>query len=282
MMTDQHPGILKPTVIFTDNIPYSYLTEDFIKTSQLLHNLQNSANQSNSAKCYVAVGVFDITENLTNHISAFSLSDSAKPEGEEFIESVLFYMLQILSAISHCLDQGFSLGEANFRDVFVLSNKETYTGDVVAFLPHQKSHDRPHDNSQIESLCSYLRNYLQDNLVKTNLTENKKYVHGISRIDKLLQSQKIESLALARSYVEFLLWGPERENWAVGSERQSNLEPKLSMWLERERTTVVHNLAKTLPGEVRKYSVREFYHMKFLLKSGAVSLTECVHHHTSS
>lgn len=100
LMSSQHATLLKPTVIFSDSIPYSYLTEDFIKTNQLLLNIHT--NQSNSAKCFVAAGQFDISDSLSNHMTTNRHGNSqVMLTVEDIMENVLFYMLQILSAISH-------------------------------------------------------------------------------------------------------------------------------------------------------------------------------------
>ncbi|CAG5131893.1 unnamed protein product, partial [Candidula unifasciata] len=55
MCSTCHPSLLRPSAVFADTIPFSYLTPDFIKTSQLL---QNSVYDSSQAKCFVAVGEY--------------------------------------------------------------------------------------------------------------------------------------------------------------------------------------------------------------------------------
>lgn len=273
LMSSQHATLLKPTVIFSDSIPYSYLTEDFIKTNQLLLNIHT--NQSNSAKCFVAAGQFDISDSLSNHMNTNRHGNSqVMLTVEDIMENVLFYMLQILSAISHCLDQGFSLGDANFRDVFMVTNSNCSHGNIVAFLPHQRSHDGSH----VDSLFSFLDKYLAENMSSRSEYEFGKFVGGVLKVQKMLQCRRIEILPLIRSYVEFLLWGPNETSWQGGVERTSSLEPKLSMWLEKERAAMVHGFARV---EEKKYSIMEFYRMKFLLKSSAVSLSECVRTHMS-
>lgn len=272
-MSSQHATLLKPTVIFSDSIPYSYLTEDFIKTNQLLLNIHT--NQSNSAKCFVAAGQFDISDSLSNHMTTNRHGNSqVMLTVEDIMENVLFYMLQILSAISHCLDQGFSLGDANFRDVFMVTNSNCSHGNIVAFLPHQRSHDGSH----VDCVFSFLDKYLAENMSSRSEYEFGKFVGGVLKVQKMLQCRRIEILPLIRSYVEFLLWGPNETSWQGGVERTSSLEPKLSMWLEKERAAMVHGFARV---EERKYSIMEFYRMKFLLKSSAVSLSECVRTHMS-
>ncbi|XP_062588292.1 uncharacterized protein LOC134249963 [Saccostrea cucullata] len=276
LMSSQHPTLLKPTVIFCDHIPYSYLTEDFIKTNQLLLNLHT--NQSNSAKCFVAVGQFDISDSLSSHMTSIRHGNSQVMwTVEDMMENVLFFMLQILSAISHCLDQGFSLGDANFRDVFIITSSNCSHGNIVAFLPHQRSLDGSH----IDSVFCFLDKYLAENMSSRSEYEFGKFVGGVLKVQKMLQCRKIEILPLIRSYVEFLLWGPSETSWQGGVERTSSLEPKLSMWLEKERAAMVHRFARESAVEEKKYSITEFYRMKFLLKSSAVSLSECVRTHMS-
>ncbi|XP_061191072.1 uncharacterized protein LOC133199246 [Saccostrea echinata] len=276
LMSSQHPTLLKPTIIFCDHIPYSYLTEDFIKTNQLLLNLHT--NQSNSAKCFVAVGQFDISDSLSSHMTSIRHGNSQVMwTVEDMMEHVLFFMLQILSAISHCLDQGFSLGDANFRDVFIITSSNCSHGNIVAFLPHQRSLDGSH----IDSVFCFLDKYLAENMSSRSEYEFGKFVGGVLKVQKMLQCRKIEILPLIRSYVEFLLWGPSETSWQGGVERTSSLEPKLSMWLEKERAAMVHRFARESPAEEKKYSITEFYRMKFLLKSSAVSLSECVRTHMS-
>lgn len=186
-------------------------------------------------------------------------------------------MLQLLSAISHCLDQGFTLGEANFRDVFIVTNGNHCHGDIIAFLPHQ----RQHDSSNVDSVCELLERYFTDTLSNISDEDYEKYFSCIGTIEHMLQTRRMDSLALVRSYVEYLLWGPKGDKWQTGAERQSNLEPQLSMWLERERAALIHKYANIPIGSVRTCSVRDFYHMKFLLKSSAVGMSECMRQHLS-
>ncbi|OWF38723.1 uncharacterized protein LOC110465950 [Mizuhopecten yessoensis] len=274
----QHSSLLKPTVIFTDNIPFSYLTEDFIKTSQLLQNLQNPVNQSNHAKCFVAIGLFDVNGDLNHKLAALKDGFSADPGNcSTELETLLFYMLQLLSAISHCLDQGFTLGEANFRDVFIVTNSNHCHGDIIAFLPHQ----RLHDSSNVDSVCELLERYFTDTLVNVSDEDYEKHFSCIATIERMLQTRRLDSLALVRSYVEYLLWGPKGDKWQSGAERLSNLEPQLSMWLERERAALIHKFASIPIGSVRDCSVLDFYRMKFLLKASAVGMSECMRHHVS-
>ncbi|XP_060075191.1 uncharacterized protein LOC132554880 [Ylistrum balloti] len=274
----QHSSLLKPTVIFSDNIPFSYLTEDFIKTSQLLQNLQNPVNQSNMAKCFVAIGLFDVNSDLNHKLAILKDRFSADPGNSSTeLETLLFYMLQLLSAISHCLDQGFTLGEANFRDVFIVSNGSHCHGDIIGFLPHQ----RLHDSSNVDSVCELLERYFTDTLVNVSDEDYEKHFSCIATIERMLQTRRLDSLALVRSYVEYLLWGPKGDKWQSGADRLSNLEPQLSMWLERERAALIHKFASIPIGSVRECSVLDFYHMKFLLKSSAVGMSECMRHHVS-
>lgn len=274
----QHSSLLKPTVIFSDNIPFSYLTEDFIKTSQLLQNLQNPVNQSNLAKCYVAIGLFDINGDLNHKLATLKERFSVEPGNcSADLETLLFYMLQLLSAISHCLDQGFTLGEANFRDVFIVSNTNHCHGDIIAFLPHQ----RLHDSSNVDSVCELLERYFTDTLVNVSDEDYEKHFSCIATIERMLQTRRLDSLAVVRSYVEYLLWGPKGDKWYSGAGRLSNLEPQLSMWLERERAALIHKFASIPIGSTRECSVLDFYHMKFLLKSSAVGMSECMRHHVS-
>ena len=274
LVSTQHPGLLRPTVVFSDAIPFTYLTDDFIKTSQLLHNLQNSVNQSNFAKCFVAIGQFDITDNLTNHMASLEQS-AAVLTLDDHMETVLFCVLQMLSAISHCLDQGFCLGDADFRDIFLLSCGANCHGNIIAFLPHHKSHD------QAEFVFNFLEKFLADCVSSCSGSEFGKYFAGVLKIQKMVMSRRLDILSLVRSYIEFLLWGPSDNTWEGGVERQSSLEPKLSMWLEKERAALVHSFAKIAPSGTHKFLVKDFYRMKFLLKSSAVSLSECVRTHIS-
>jgi len=48
-------------------VPHSYLTEDFIKTNQLL---QYANKQLDLAKCFIATGQFDITDNMNKHLAS--------------------------------------------------------------------------------------------------------------------------------------------------------------------------------------------------------------------
>lgn len=271
----EHPSLLHPSVVFSDMVPHSYLTDDFIKTNQLL---QYANKQSDSAKCFIATGQFDITDNMNNHLASLEkIYDSMTPS-EEHLEILLFYVLQILSAISHCLEHGFSLGEANFRDVFVIAPGARCHGNTIAFLPHQMSHD----NSQVESICAYMEKYLAENLNHRANSQGGKFHMGIFKIGKMLQSRKIESLAQVRCYIEFLLWGPKDSFYKGDLQRESNIEPKLSIWLEQERADLVHSIAKErIMGLKELYSLKHFYQMKFLLKASAYMLSECVRNHLS-
>jgi hypothetical protein len=57
----------------------------------------------------------------------------------------------------------------------------------------------------------------------------------------------------------------------------SNIEPRLSIWLEQERANLVQFIAKErIIGLKELYSLKHFYQMKFLLKSTAYMLSECI------
>ena len=275
MMTANHPSLLKPTCIFTDSVPYSYLTEDFIKTSQLL---QTSLNQSNSAKCYIVVGLFDITESVTHHLSSLqSMCENQK----EFLRKILFFTLQLLSAISYCLEQGHPLAEADFRDICLISNPYCL-GEIVAFLPQLRSPE----NQQMDTVCYFLEKFLDDMCVRCEATtvlddDAYSFFAGIQKIISMLQSGAAECLPVVRSYTEFLLWGPQDSDLQFSDDRTSNLEPKLSMWLEKQRSSLIHDFAKRTQNGAR-CRIEDFYNMKFLLKASSCSLAECVRCHAAS
>lgn len=275
MTTANHPSLLKPTCIFTDSVPYSYLTDDFIKTSQVL---QTFVTQSNSAKCYIVVGLFDITESVTHHLASLeSLCENQK----DFLRKILFFTLQLLSAISHCLEQGHPLAEADFRDVYLISNPYCL-GEIVAFLPQLRSPE----NQQMDTVCYYLEKFLDEMCVRceaNTVLEDDAYSFfaGIQKIISMLQSGAAECLPVVRSYTEFLLWGPQESDLQFGEDRMSNLEPKLSMWLEKQRAGLIHDFAKRTQNGAR-CKIEDFYNMKFLLKASSGSLAECIRCHAAS
>ena len=65
MSLSTHPSLLRPAAIFADNVPFSFLTPEFVKTSQLL---QNSVYDSCQARCFLAVGLFDVADSLASHL----------------------------------------------------------------------------------------------------------------------------------------------------------------------------------------------------------------------
>lgn len=210
---------------------------------------------------------------MTDNISSTGRS---KISVSEYLDSLLFYVLQLLSAISHCLDNGCTLGEANFRDVFLVANSNHSEGDVIAFLPQQQLQD----STQVELVCALLERYFTDAvaIIKSNSVDRR--FASVRVIIKMLQTRRLDCLAHVRSYTEYLLWGPKNDKWKTEIDRQSNIEPKISMWLERERTLLIHKFACIPVGSIRSCSVQDFYQMKFLLKSCAVSMTECIRHHS--
>lgn len=199
---------------------------------------------------------------------------------DNYIELVFLIVLQLLSAVSHCFDQGYVLVEADFRDTFVITSS-TCSGNIVAFLPHQRSHE----NSQAAIVCNFLEKFLQDYVLSVFSSETTvdPLFSGVTKIISLLQPMKMESLAAVRTYIEHLLWGPKegQQDMHFSSEDESRLEIKLSMWLEKERATLVHKFSKLTPGTARTSSIQEFYQMKFLLKSSSGTLTDCIANHFS-
>ncbi|KAL3885388.1 hypothetical protein ACJMK2_025455 [Sinanodonta woodiana] len=273
MTSANHPSILKPTCIFSDSIPFSYLTDDFIKTSQLL---ENCVYQSNVAKCYVAVGLFDITESVTDYLAVL---EAKVKNPKDFLEKTLFVILQLLSAISHCVEQGHHIAESDFRDIFLISNAKC-SGDIVSFLPQQRSQD----NQQIESVCIFIENFLDDILTKfenehlPSLDPSMDFIlNGMQTIILLLQNRNLECLVNVRSFTEFILWGPRYNDlFYAGEDRQSSIEPRLSMWLEHKRSEIIHSFAKRGVIKGAACYINDFYCMKFLLKSNAMSLSESI------
>ncbi|KAH3741384.1 serine-rich adhesin for platelets-like [Dreissena polymorpha] len=272
-----HPSLLKPTSIFTDSVPFSYLTDEFIKTSQILETCLNQTN-ANSSQCYIVVGLFDITESLAHHMNALeTVCDNQKG----FLAKVLFFVLQLLSAISHCLEQGHSLSEADFHDLYLISNPYCL-GETVSFLPQV----RASEDQQIDRVCLFLEQFLHDMCTKCDaaavLDDSAIFIYtGIQKIMEMLESGVIECLPIVRSYTEYLLWGPGENDTEFQDERHSNLEPKLAMWLEKERAELIHDFARRIQHGAR-CNIRDFYKMKFLCKASSSSLAECIRCHAAA
>lgn len=272
-----HPSLLKPTCIFTDSIPYTYLTDAFIKTSQILETTVNQANAS-FAKCYIVVGLFDITESLNAHMNSM---ETVCENQKDFLRKILFFVLQLLSAISHCLEQGHPLSEADFRDLYLISNPYCL-GETVSFLPQVRA---PEDQ-QIDRVCLFLERFLIDMCAKCDansvLDDVAFFTYtGVQKVIELLESGVAECLPVVRSYTEFMLWGPGEEDPEFEDYRHSNLEPKLSMWLEKQRADLIHDFARRIQHGAQ-CNIKDFYKMKFLLKASSGSLAECIRCHASA
>ncbi|XP_076438772.1 uncharacterized protein LOC143277753 [Babylonia areolata] len=293
MSQSAHPSLLRPAAIFADNVPFSFLTADFIKTSQLL---QNSVYDSCQARCFLAVGVFDIAESLSSHLAL--LRETLTPDPGSYLRALLMTALQLLSALSHCLDRGFTVTETDLGDVFHITRPDL-RGKVVAFLPHQRAPDVP----QGEAMCGFLDRLLQE-------ATNDYYRHDVARdtppddedeatllttverLRLLLEPRRLECLTHVRAVVEYTLWGPGKggDNSAAGSTAtaaggdnsepmgegdSSSVEQDHSVWLERERACMVARFACSLEGLAGGVTLEDFYRLKFLLKSSATSLAEC-------
>ncbi|XP_041355428.1 proteoglycan 4-like [Gigantopelta aegis] len=269
-----HPSLLKPVVVFADTIPFSFLTEEFIKTSQLV---QNSIYDTSLAKCFCAVGNFDIIENLDSHLTL--LRETLTHNLDAYMHVILSVVLQLLSSMSHCLDQGFTVSERDFRDIYLVSRSDL-RGKVITFLPHQRSRDVP----QGESMCNFLDRLLNDasemysvddddDIEDENFSANIQTVEMIKTLRAMLEPRKIECLAQVRSVVEYILWGPNKDP-TVEEVTRSSLEQDMSSWLEAERAMAVSQFAKNSNGFASGLSLDEYYRLKFLLKSSATSLAE--------
>ncbi|BFZ25899.1 hypothetical protein BsWGS_28938 [Bradybaena similaris] len=288
-----HPSLLRPSAVFADTIPFSYLTPDFIKTSQLL---QNSVYDSSQAKCFIAVGAFDIVENLESHLAL--LRENLAQDLNSYLNVILTAALQLLSAMSHCLDQGFSVTETDYNDVFLITRSDL-RGKVVAFLPHQRSLDVP----QGEAMCNFLDRLLTDALpidddeddiddeADVDDEEGDRVISSpqkvVAKLRSLLESRRVECLGHVRTAVEYLLWGPAQSELPlspVGSipsgkssislKSGASREQELYVWLEKERVSTVGRLARSVPGLGMGLTLEEFYTLKFLLKSSAACLAE--------
>ena len=234
--------------------------------------------QSNLVKCYVVVGLFDITESVNLHLNNLQ---TVCENQRDFLRKILFFVLQLLSAISHCLEQGHPLAEADFHDLYLISNPYCL-GETVAFLPQVRA---PEDQ-QIDSVCLFLERFLEKMCKQCEassvLDENAFFTYtGVQKCMDLLQSGVTDCLPIVRSYTEFLLWGPEETDPELTDNRQSNLEPRLSMWLEKERSELIHDFAKRVQRGSR-CNIKDFYKMKFLLKASSSSLAECIRCHMSA
>ncbi|BFZ14258.1 hypothetical protein BsWGS_17297 [Bradybaena similaris] len=297
MCMSTHPSLLRPSAVFADTIPFSYLTPDFIKTSQLL---QNSVYDSSQARCFIAVGAFDIVESLDSHLAL--LRETLAQDLNSYLNVILTATLQLLSAMSHCLDQGFSVTETDYDDVFLITRSDL-RGKVVAFLPRQRSLDVP----QGEAICNFLDRLLIGNMpdgdddagdsshddddeeddVEKIISNPKKVV---SKLRSLLGQRKVECLGQVRTTVEYLLWGPAQSELPLsptGAETKpasktsakahdggASKEQELYVWLEKERLLTVARLARSVPGLAAGLSLEEFYTLKFLLKTSPGCLAE--------
>ncbi|XP_046381715.2 uncharacterized protein LOC124152717 isoform X1 [Haliotis rufescens] len=270
--TVTHPSLLKPAAVFADTIPFSFLTEEFIKTSQLV---QNSVYDSSLAKCFCAVGSFDIIESLDSHLSL--LRETLTHNAEVYMNVILSMALQLLSAMSHCLDQGYTVTETDFRDIFLVTRSDL-RGKVITFLPRQRSHDV----HQGEAMCRFLDKLLDDAMTEHRAeTESPDTLDTVDTLQGMLQPRKVECLAQVRSVVEYLLWGPSRTDpsqtepgRSEPSDSPEDMEQDLSLWLEKERADLVTKFAKSVSGFVNGVSLEEYYCLKFLLKSSPTSLAD--------
>ncbi|XP_067653111.1 nascent polypeptide-associated complex subunit alpha, muscle-specific form-like isoform X2 [Haliotis asinina] len=270
--TVTHPSLLKPAAVFADTIPFSFLTEEFIKTSQLV---QNSVYDSSLAKCFCAVGSFDIIESLDSHLSL--LRETLTHNAEVYMNVILSMALQLLSAMSHCLDQGYTVTETDFRDIFLVTRSDL-RGKVITFLPRQRSHDV----HQGEAMCRFLDKLLDDAMTEHRAeTESPDTLDTVETLQGMLQPRKVECLAQVRSVVEYLLWGPSGTDPSQNepgrsepSENPEDMEQDLSLWLEKERANLVTKFAKSVSGFVNGVSLEEYYCLKFLLKSSPTSLAD--------
>lgn len=147
-------------------------------------------------------------------------------------------------------------------------------------------------------MCGFLDRLLQDAAqdfynAPEEENDNDGEVNLIATVEKLralLEGRRIECLAQVRSVVEYLLWGPCKETdyaLAVASSggsteagvmegECSSVEQDLYAWLERERAATVGRFARSAEGLGMGVSLEDFYRLKFLLKSSATSLAECV------
>ncbi|KAH9495987.1 hypothetical protein Btru_012357 [Bulinus truncatus] len=298
--TTSHPSLLRPSAVFADTIPFSYLTPDFIKTSQLL---QNSVYDSSQARCFVAVGSFDVVESLDSHLAL--LRETLALDPGAYLNVILTAALQLLSAMSHCLDQGFSVTETDYNDVFLITRSDL-RGKVVAFLPHQRSLDVP----QGEAMCNFLDRLLVDAMPRgedddddiddeeddgdDDDDDGEKIISApkkvVAKLRSMLEPRRVECLGQVRTAVEYILWGPSTSELPLspmGAMSKPGLslassstgsgasrEQELYVWLEKERVVTVGRLARNLSGLGSGLSLEEFYTLKFLLKSSAACLAE--------
>ncbi|XP_059169943.1 nuclear pore complex protein DDB_G0274915-like [Physella acuta] len=294
--TTSHPSLLRPSAVFADTIPFSYLTPDFIKTSQLL---QNSVYDSSQARCFIAVGAFDVVESLDSHLAL--LRETLALDPTAYLNIILTAALQLLSAMSHCLDQGFSVTETDYNDVFLITRSDL-RGKVVAFLPHQRSLDVP----QGEAMCNFLDRLFLDAMPQMDEDEDdmdedddeeeeygEKIISAprkvVARLRSMLESRRVECLGQVRASVEYLLWGPATSELPLsphGTAQKSaagaattavssaSREQELYVWLEKERVSTIGRLARNVSGLGAGLTLEEFYTLKFLLKSSAGCLAE--------
>ncbi|KAI8786429.1 mucin-19 [Biomphalaria glabrata] len=280
-----HPSLLRPSAVFADTIPFSFLTPDFIKTSQLL---QNSVYDSSQAKCFIAVGAFDVVESLDSHLML--LRETLALDPQAYLNIILIAALQLLSAMSHCLDQGFSVTETDYNDVFLITRSDL-RGKVVAFLPHQRSLEVP----QGEAMCNFLDRLLMDSMPPNNDEDDiddedddgEKIISAprkvVAKLREMLEPRRVECLGQVRTAVEYLLWGPSTSELPltpIGATCKPNYnsgaskEQELYIWLEKQRAMTVGRLARNVSGLSAGLSLEEFYTLKFLLKSSAACLVE--------
>ena len=112
----------------------------------------------------------------------------------------LFSYFQIL--------QGFSVTEADYNDVFLLTRSDL-RGKVVAFLPHQRSLDVP----QGEAMCNFLDRLLSDATMGDPDDESDVYNEDeeeedimssprrvVTKLKGMLESRKIECLGEWRPF----------------------------------------------------------------------------------
>lgn len=188
---------------------------------------------------------------------------------DSFLHLFLFAMLQIHTAVLHCLDQGYIFTGNELNDILIVTTPDI-DGKFICIVPHSITHG---SGSQAGFLCGVLYRFFRQ-LVETNFGEDE-HTHtsfvGLQRILDVLELEQAECLAQARAMLDLLLWGPS-SNELKSMKLQVDEEP-FDLWIESERAVLVNKFAE-LNVDGTKLTMEELYRTKFLVNSIGASLLE--------
>ena len=252
--------MLQPSLIFSDRILATYFPDSVSKATS--DAVKSKPGEPIKSKVYQLGGMVHTNMAVITYHSIHSFEEHMKnvihkkiKNGEPYERTVCYYIFQILNAVLSAHDGSslYTIKCVNLNDILLVEHPNAKNEPYLVINPLRSA---DFDRLDEETLCSDLINVLLQLLNLDPPTDPKsrgssrkiqasgdtRFTSGMRRFVDVLEKRTFNCLLVARSIMEYLLWGPadrEMKSLLLAEDR----EQSFCIWLEVTRCKFVNELA---------------------------------------